>query len=558
MGLFRIMQLCTRFSNLGVGLTLFGFATLLSACSTTAYKEKADAEAYGLIGEKIDQVDGMTEAVSIEPADALDLGVLPVAEESHDFLGDAADSEIGAAIINLDAALETAFRHSRTYQNQKERLYIQALSLSIERHEFDPIFNGAVSGEHTWDASSDFDNSVSGLTRFGVSKLMKTGGAIAVNLSSNFFRFIHGDANESAFSALSGSIVQPLLRGAGRKVATENLIQAERDLLYQLRDFTRFRKEFTVQVATSYYNVLRSKDTIRNNFDGLKGVIQFLDRERAYEEEGLRTPGEVGELESNRLNRESGWTNSINRYQDNLDQFKILLGVSADSNVILDDRDLKALESEDLSLPDLSVPEAINIALVTRLDLETQVNLIEDAERRIHVATNGMKARLDLFTTADVPTKDGNRFTALDFNDAQYSFGFDLDIPFDRKSRRNNFRISLINLEAAHRSASLSIDNMKLNVRSAWRNLEQAHRDYAIDQLNVEINARRVEEEILLSELGLGEIRDSVNAQNALTLAQTSLTGSLVQQRVTLLEFWRDLGVLYINDNGQWEVPNDV
>ena len=57
----------------------------------------------------------------------------------------------------------------------------------------------------------------------------------------------------------------------------------------------------------------------------------------------------------------------------------------------------------------------------------------------------------------------------------------------------------------------------------------------------MKLNERRVEEEELKSELGLGNILDSVDAQNALTAAQTSLTGSLVRQRIALLEFWRDL-----------------
>lgn len=540
------------------GLILIATIVAISGCSTTRYKEKADAEAYRLIAEKRGAVEGMTEEVSIEPADALDLSALPKLQQTYEFLGDASESEIGAAIINLDAALETAFRHSRTYQSQKERLYIEALNLSIDRHDFDPIFSGSLGGQHTWDESADFENSISGMSQFGVSKLMKTGGVFAVNLSSDFFRFVTGDSEKSASSLLSGSLVQPLLRGAGRKVATENLIQAERNLLYQLRDFTRFRKEFTVQIATSYYNVLRNKDTIQNNFEGLQSVTRNLDRERAFEEEGLRTPGEVARLEQDRLSRESGWTNSINRYQESLDQFKILLGMSTDSPIVLDDSDLDSLESTNLSMPDVTLKNAIDVALVTRLDLQTEVDRVEDAERKILVSANAMNAQLDLFVTANAPTKDGNRFTALDFNESVYSAGFDLDIPFDRKSRRNNYRVSLINLEASRRAASLSIDNVKLNIRNAWRNLEQAQRDYDIDQLSVKLNERRVEEEELKSELGLGNILDSVDAQNALTAAQTSLTGSLVRQRIALLEFWRDLGVLFIQDNGQWEEQPNV
>ena len=44
-------------------------------------------------------------------------------------------------------------------------------------------------------------------------------------------------------------LIQPLLRGGGRAVTLEPLTQSERDLLYQVRSYARFRKEFYVSIA---------------------------------------------------------------------------------------------------------------------------------------------------------------------------------------------------------------------------------------------------------------------------------------------------------------------
>ena len=534
-------------------------ATLIfTGCSTTHYKEKADLEAYGLIAEKTGDVPGMTEDVNIEPPEAISLETLPMSDETYEFLGAASESEVGASTIDLDAALEIAFKHSRDYQNQKERLYLEALSLSIERHRFAPIFFGSIEGERTWEEGEGFRDSVSGLTRFGVSKLMRTGGTVALSVTSRFFEFLQGDPMDSATSALVGSVTQPLLRGGGRKVAMENLTQAEQNMLYQLRDFTRFRKEFAVRVASNYYSVLQNKDTVYNNYLGLQSQELSLERERAFLQEGLQTPGQVGLLEQSKLSRESSWIASINRYQQSLDEFKILLGISTDALISLDASDLEALQNADLSLPELTLDEAIEVALVSRLDLYTEIDQVQDAERKIVVANNGMLPQLDITFTSSTPSKDGNRFTALDFSETQVSGGFFLDIPFDRKAERNTYRAALISLEVARRSAALSIDNVKLNVRNAFRNLEQAQREYEISVAAVELNLSRVEEEELRAELGLGSIRDQVDAQNALTNSQTALTSALVRQRIALLEFWRDLGALHIQDNGHWKEDFDV
>ena len=48
---------------------------------------------------------------------------------------------------------------------------------------------------------------------------------------------------------LTLDLIQPLLRGGGRAVTLEPLTQVERNLLYEIRNFARFRKTFYVAIA---------------------------------------------------------------------------------------------------------------------------------------------------------------------------------------------------------------------------------------------------------------------------------------------------------------------
>lgn len=50
---------------------------------------------------------------------------------------------------------------------------------------------------------------------------------------------------------------------------------------------------------------------------------------------------------------------------------------------------------------------------------------------------------------------------------------------------------------------------------------------------------------------------NQVDAQQDLTRAQNDLTAALVAHNIARLEFWRDMGILYIKDDGQWEEVND-
>jgi len=62
-----------------------------------------------------------------------------------------------------------------------------------------------------------------------------------------------------------------------------------------------------------------------------------------------------------------------------------------------------------------------------------------------------------------------------------------------------------------------------------------------------------VEEQELLAELGRAKALDQVDAQNSLLSSKDQLTQALVAHTVARLEFWDNMGILYIKDNGQWQ-----
>ena len=89
------------------------------------------------------------------------------------------------------------------------------------------------------------------------------------------------------------------------------------------------------------------------------------------------------------------------------------------------------------------------------------------------------------------------------------------------------------------------------------RTLEQAKRSYEIAEVGVKLAERRVEEQNLLAELGRAKAQDQVDAQNALNTSKNQQTQALVTHTIARLQFWNNMGILYIKDNGQWEEIND-
>ena len=586
---------------------------LLSSCSTTHFKESADKEAYRVVAEKTPNVPGMSPKFTIDEAPKPNLDDLPGVTESFPFLGEAAESEKGAHKVSLEKALDLAVKHNRDYQNQRESLYLNALSLTLDRHRYKPIFSGKVNGAYNSkttdvqalspvarlfneapglltqvgtlagtpgallqsyaDLVSQYnsvtgaanthteiltENSVDGGTSTGVDLLLKGGGRIAVNFTTNFLRFLTGDSRVDASSALVGTFTQPLLRGAGRKVAAENLTQAERDLLYNLRDFVRFRQEFSVQICSAYYRVLQSRDTVRNAYRSYEAFKLNAERERAFAAEGKRTLADLGRLEQEELRAQDTWVSAVRSYKQGLDEFKIQLGLSVETALVLDDSEMEQLKTKGIQHPTVKPEDAIKVAMVSRLDLYSQRDQFEDAQRKVKVAASALKPGLDLVVQGTIPSVPGNRYQNLDTDRSHWNAGLDFEAPFDRKSQRNAYRSALINVERARRTQELSDDKVKLAVRDAARSLDEAKTAYEIALKAVEVSRRRVEEQDLRDELGQSTAKDRVDAQNDLTSAENNLTAALVNHTLARLTFWRDMGILFIKEDGRWEEVSDV
>ncbi len=71
------------------------------------------------------------------------------------------------------------------------------------------------------------------------------------------------------------------MAGSGRNIVTEPLIQAERDVVYTMYTFERFKRSLAVEIASGYLSVLRQQDVLRNakeNYERLKTGAQRAER----------------------------------------------------------------------------------------------------------------------------------------------------------------------------------------------------------------------------------------------------------------------------------------
>jgi outer membrane protein TolC len=182
---------------------------------------------------------------------------------------------------------------------------------------------------------------------------------------------------------------------------------------------------------------------------------------------------------------------------------------------------------------------------------------VVDEERAIRVAEDNLRAEMTLFASGhDGSSRSlasaGSQDASLDPDEGRYSALLNLDLPFERTAERNALRRAWLDYDAQRRSVEVLEDNVKLQIRNAWRQLKEAQETIDIQTMALHVARRRVESTNLFLRAGRIQIRDLLEAEDALVSAHNALVQAQVQYRISALELQRDLGTLTIDDQGAW------
>ena len=484
--------------------------------------------------------------------------------------------------LSLVQALQVGASNSQDYQSRKENVFRSALSLDLTRNNYRNIFSAGADSDLSTDTS---DTELGTGANVGVSRSLKSGidlsGAMAISLVK---LLSHNGASTLGLNT-DASISIPLMRGSGEHIAAEPLTQAERNVIYELWDFERYKRTFAVSIARGYFNVLRQMDNVSNAEDNYRSSVASARWSRRRADAGRIPEIEVDQALQRELSARNSWISAQEQLKSTLDSLKNTLGLPVDAWIEVDPNDLvqmrgraeefleqmRATSQRDASetVPPADAPvnlipasyedagpleidesEAINLAFGNRLDLQVSLGGVYDAQRQVVVAADSLRAGLTLGGTARI--SDTDDVGGIRFDRGNYAALLTLDLPIERTRERNEYRNSLIDLERATRSVQTLEDQIKLAVRSELRSLLESRESLKIQAQSVVVAEKRVRSTTFFLEAGRTEIRNLLEAQDSLLSAQNALTRAVVDYRVAELELQRDLGLLDVNEKGLW------
>jgi outer membrane protein TolC len=451
--------------------------------------------------------------------------------------------------LGLSGAFKQAQLTAREYLSAEEEYILAAIRLLIARHSFDPrLFATTSVGVVATGTDGRFETPLRIMQELGVAKQFENGGRVEARLLFDATEQLRTAATDrytqAASLVLSGSI--PLLRGGG-DVAAEEVISAERELVYAARTFEEFRRSFLVNIAADYFALIQSRAAIANQERQLASLKNLEDRTAA-----LVAAGRTAEFEKNiASNRVLSATSSLANLRESyilaLDRFKIRLGLGPDEAL--------ELEAVDLNLPEPEVTPsaAVEAALAYRLDLQTRRDRLLDARRGVANARNATLPDLNVSGSVGSRTKPSAREGGLVFetDDFTYSGGVTFGLPLDRENERLALRAAVIGLEQRTRELDQFRDNIVVEVRARVRDLDRARFNLTLAEQAVQINRRRLEEQ----ELKRAEVapQSIVDTENDLLNAENARDQALSDLRNAVLGYLVSTGQLRVTLDGDFQ-----
>ena len=501
--------------------------------------------------------------------------------------------------IGLVDAVRIAAFNSREYKARKESLYKTALAMDLEDDTFRTIFSGMLSGGADVFFDDDEDRSLEGhavshdeRASLGFTRKFRNGARLTGSIMANVAGMLTGDTRTAWGSSADLSISIPLLRGSGELVNTESLTQAQRSFVYAVRDFEQYKREFICRIESSYLALVLARRQQQNQDEAFRRVIRSTRRSYRMAEASRMSQSQFEQAHQSELSSRASWIASCQSYESTKDGFKLTLGLPPDACIEPRDSDLAALEKyvsdyaeleeeeydmgkDDengqivLEAPDsvddgqlkLRTDRAIAIAFSNRLDFASVRDEVEDAQRKLLIAEDALRAEVTLGASvgnlADLASpysrRNGEDHGRLHPREYSVNPLLTIDLPIERRKERNNYRNALIAVESAVREYQSQEDTLKQTIRSDMRSLSQTKDNLKIQYMAMNLAERRVRNQEILLQAGRADMTVMLEAQDSLVSAKNSLYSAMINYKNQELALQRDLGLLEVSSDGSWK-----
>jgi outer membrane protein TolC len=229
-----------------------------------------------------------------------------------------------------------------------------------------------------------------------------------------------------------------------------------------------------------------------------------------------------------------------------LERFRIFLGLPENVHIEVEEAAPSFVEV------DYDVDSAVEVAMKNRLDVLNRTEQLQDVERSLRIARNGLLPDLNLDLSYGNAVDTAPAFDRSDIDNGSWSVGLTLGLPVDRLSERNAYRSAQIAYGRAKRDYERFLQELAVEIRSTFRGLVRGKQSLEIQRQLIEDQERNAKIAQIRLERGEVSNREVIDAQESLLEARNGLIQDQVDYEIARLTLLRDLGILFIDEHGMW------
>jgi outer membrane protein TolC len=538
----------------GPARALVGVVAAAFACTTDHYSRDADREVGGILDEYNDRaLSGRAKTVQMPEPEKPPAAPEPVppGEVPPPTPRDVVPEPPAEPLkIDLAKSLSTALHLSRNFQAQRESLYLAGLGFTLTQFNYGPKFAAAVTA--LWGKGEGTPRTDSYGGSFGVSQLLPTNGTIALTSGLNRSVTVGSTAGVQDWSSNVGvALSQPLLRNAGYDQYRESLTQGERNMVYAVRSFELVREAFVIGIATDYFALVSRKKQLVILERQLTQAIIDQERTEALRDIDRKRDQDVILIKRTRLSVEQDVLNARTDYKRQIEQFLVDLGLDPKIPVEIIENEP---EFEKVAFDPDSV---VKVALANRLDVQTRRDQLEDSERQLALQRQSFLPDLNLVASTGL-AGSANSLSKVAPDQWSRQAGLSLNIPLQQISERNAWRAAEISLDQQKRDWDQFLDDTRNGLESDLRSLKNLEDRIVLDEQSIDDEQKNVERLEVQQSNGDVSSRDLFESRQALVSGQNQLIADRASHFIARLNFFRNLGLLFVDDEGRWSIGHPV
>jgi outer membrane protein len=466
---------------------------------------------------------------------------------------------------------------------QLQMLTLETPKNAIQRafSAWDPLATASFSSQRSITPSTsllDGAQSLNSLTqpfRAGYSQTLDTGTQYSVNFNASKSSTNNGFStfNPALSSNLSVNFTQPLLKNRGRYVNRLGLMVARSS--YRISEYTLRSNLLNLvnQAESAYWSVILARENLKVAESARATAQQFLDYMQKQLDLGALSPLDIYNPQQQVAANDLAVSQAKFALAQSEDVLRLQLGADLDPDV----RKLPIVLTETVDVPNVDSlvydpEESVEKALVNRPDVKAASQHLDVDDLSIQQAKNGLLPNLSLtgsyqtqgrggtfYQKSNVFNSDGSASTILTtipggFGDALsqmfnlgypiYSVGLTLNLPIRSHAAAMDMADAIVRKKTDALTLRNTQEQVRLSILNAVTNLNGAKEQLKLANIQRDFAKKNLDAEQKKYELGTEINQNVINAQQALTAAESNVVQNQVSLRRSILNLLTQTGEL--------------